>query len=164
VLAQAQHPRDEHPRRRVVGDEDDLLAALLAPDLAEAAEVALDQPRDPLRDPDLRGALRLAELPVGARGVGARVEVGGAAEVVLGLRRVGDLALDAAEPEDAQRAALMAVAEEVELAALVEQVVRVDLARAEPVMPSATDVCSGALSGEGRPHVSCWSARRSGSA
>ena len=133
VLAQAQHPRDEHPHRRVVGDEHDLLAALLAADLAEAAEMALDQPGDPLGDPDLGGALRLAELPVGARGVRARIEVRGPAEVVLGLRRVGDLAPDAAQPEDAQRAALVAVAQEVELAALVEQVVRVDLARADRV-------------------------------
>ena len=62
----------------------------------------------------------LAELPVGTAGVGARVEVGRALEVVLGLRRVGDLAADAREPEDPQRAALVRMAQQVELAALLE--------------------------------------------
>ena len=99
--------------------------------LAEAAEVALDLPGDALGDPDLGRLVGVAELPDGAVGVRARVEARGAAlEVVLGLRRVGDLALDARQPEDAQRAALVRVAEEVELAALEEQVVGVDLARA----------------------------------
>ena len=76
---------------------------------------------------------RLAELPVGAVGVLARVEVGRALEVVLGLGRVGDLAADPREAEDAERVALVRVAEEVELAALEEQVVGVDLARADLV-------------------------------
>ena len=103
-------------------------------DPAEAAEVALDLPRDALGDPDLGGLVGVAELPHGAVGERARVEVVGAAlEVVLGLRRVGDLALDPRQPEDAQRLALVRVAEEVELAALEQQVVRVDLARARRV-------------------------------
>ncbi len=71
----------------------------------------------------------LAELPVGAVGVGAGVEVAGTVEVVLRLRRVGDLALDPRQPEHADRLALVRVAEQVELAALEQQVVRVDLAR-----------------------------------
>src|ERR1044072_317501 len=58
---------------------------------------------------------------------------GTALEVVLGLRRVRDLALDARQPEDPQRVALVRVAEEVELAALEEQVVRVAVARARRV-------------------------------
>ncbi len=48
---------------------------------------------------------------------------------MLGLGGVGDLPADPAEAEDAQRPALVAVPEEVELAALEEQVVGVDLPR-----------------------------------
>ena len=91
--------------------------------------MALDLPRDPVADPHLGGADRVAELPVDAVRVRARVEVGGALEVVLGLGRVADLAADAREPEDADRVALVRAADDVELAALEEQLVRVDLAR-----------------------------------
>ena len=56
--------------------------------------MALNLPGEPLRYEDLGDALLLAKLPVGALGVGARIEVVGALEVVLGLRCVGDLALD----------------------------------------------------------------------
>ena len=75
-------------------------------------------------------ALRLAELPRGAAGVVARVELLArrAAEVVLGLRRVRDLAAHPRQAEDAQRVAVVGAAQEVELPALEEQVVRVDLA------------------------------------
>ena len=96
-------------------------------DRPEAPEVALDLPGDAVGDPDLGGADRVAVLPLGAVGVGARVDVGRAAEVVLGLRGVGHLPAHAREAEDAQRAALVAVAQEVELPALEEQVVGVDL-------------------------------------
>ena len=48
---------------------------------------------------------------------------------MLGLRRVGHLAADAREPEDAHGAALVREADEVELAALEQQLVRVDDAR-----------------------------------
>ena len=72
-------------------DEDDRAVVLVA-HLAEAAEVALDLPGDALGHPHLGGVDRLAELPLGAAGVRARVEVGRALEVVLGLRRVRDLA------------------------------------------------------------------------
>ena len=75
----------------------------------------------------------LAELPVGAVGVRARVEVGRTAEVVLGLGRVGDLAADAREAEHADRLALVGVAEQVELATLEEQVVGIDAPRAHLV-------------------------------
>jgi len=47
---------------------------------------------------------------------------------LLGLGRIGDLVLDAREAEDACVAALVCVADEIELAALEEQVVRIDLA------------------------------------
>ena len=57
----------------------------------------------------------------------------GRLEVVLGLGRVGDLAADPRQPEDADRLALVGVAEQVELAALEQQVVRIDAARADLV-------------------------------
>ena len=69
----------------------------------------------------------------GWRSRAGRILARRAAEVVLGLRRVRDLAADARQAEDAQRAALVGVAEEVELPALEEQVVRVDLAGARLV-------------------------------
>ena len=62
-------------------------------------------------------------------GVVARVELLGAVEVVLGLGRVADLAADARDAEHARVVALVRVADQVELPALVEQVVGVDLAR-----------------------------------
>ena len=201
VLAEAQHPATPSGERWRTSVREDDRAVVVGSDLAEAAEVALDLPGDALGDAQLGGPLRLAELPRGAAGVLARVEIARRAlEVVLGLRRVGDLAADARQAEDAQRAALVRVAQEVELAALEEQVVRVDLAgarlvalhrvvvegdrlvaedrgldlgqalrrargrRREPVMPSATGCCSGGVSGLGRPHESCCSASRSGSA
>ena len=133
VLAETQDPCGELPAIRVARLEDDVPRVLGTgrADLAEAPEVALDLPRDPLGDLDLGRLVGLAELPDGAVGVRARIEARRAAlEVVLGLRRVRDLALDAREPEHAQRVALVRMAQEIELAALVEQVVRVDLARA----------------------------------
>ena len=95
--------------------------------------MAFDLPGDPLGDQHFGHAPLLAELPVGAVGVGARVEVRRAAEVVLGLGRVGDLAADARQAEHADRLALVRVAEQVELAALEQQVVGVDAARAHLV-------------------------------
>ena len=133
VLAEPEHPRDQLAVARVLGEEQAVAAALDRADLAVAAEVALEQPGDPLGDADLRGAGDLAELPGREVRVGARIEVGGAAEVVLGLGRVGDLAADPREAEDAQRLALVGVAEQVELAAAEEQVVGVDRARPELV-------------------------------
>jgi hypothetical protein len=130
VLAEPQDPGGELPLGGVRRGEDDRVGlALGRRDLPEAAEVALDLPGDAPRDPHLRGADRVPELPIGAVGEDARVEVGGALEVVLGLGGVGDLAADARQAEHAQRAALVGVAEHVELSALEEQVVRVDLAR-----------------------------------
>ena len=95
--------------------------------------MTLDLPRDALGDEYFGGAGLVAELPVGALRVGARVEVGRAAEVVLGLRGVGHFAADAREAKDANRLALVGVAEQVELAALEEQVVGVDAAGAHLV-------------------------------
>ena len=100
-------------------------------DLAVGAEVALDVPGDAVGHPDLRGALPVAELPRDAARVLARVEVGGALEVVLGLGGVGDLAADAREAEHAHGVALVGVADEIELAALEQQQVRVDAARGD---------------------------------
>ena len=93
------------------------------------AEVALDVPGDAVGHPDLGRRRRVAELPRDAVGVGARVEVVRALEVVLGLGRVGDLAADARQAEDADVAALVRPADEVELAALEQQLVGVDDAR-----------------------------------
>jgi hypothetical protein len=134
VLAESQHPRRELAAIRVGRLEDDVAAVARRTDLAEVPEVALDLPGDALGDPDLRRVGGVAELPVGAVGVAAWVEALGAPpEVVLGLRGVRDLAPDAREAEDAQRVALVGVAKEVELSALVEQVVGIDLARARLV-------------------------------
>ena len=71
VLAQPQHPRHELARLRELGREDDAgaghaarpgppLAAGLrhGGEVAVLAEVALDEPRDALRDPDLRACRR----------------------------------------------------------------------------------------------------------
>jgi len=49
---------------------------------------------------------------------------------VLGLRRVGDLPPDPRQAENADIVALVGVADEIELAALVEQLVGIDLALA----------------------------------
>jgi hypothetical protein len=123
MLAQPERPRDQQPRRRVVGVE------RAVAQLAVGAELALDVPRDVIGHPDLRRADGVPELPRHAAGELARVEVGRALEVVLGLGRVGDLAADAREAEDAHAVALVRVADEVELPALEQQVVRVDLAQ-----------------------------------
>src|SRR5204862_7079851 len=97
------------------------------------AEVALDEPLDLVREPHARSPDRLAELPRRAVRVDARVEALGRREVVLGLRGIADLAADAREPELAHVVALVRVADEVELAAAEEQVVRIHLARANLV-------------------------------
>ena len=120
VLAQAERPRDHEPRDRVGGAEH------VVAQLAVGAELALDVPRDVIRHPHLGGADGVAELPRGTAGELARIEVGGPLEVVLGLGRVGDLAADPREPEHAHGAALVRVADQVELAALEQQVVGVD--------------------------------------
>src|SRR6202012_56 len=96
---------------------------------AVVGEVALDLPGDAVAEPDLGGADAVTELPLDAIPVGARVEVVGPLEVVLGLRRVPDLAEDAGEAEDADRVTLVRAADHVELAALVQQLIGVDLAR-----------------------------------
>ena len=128
VLLVADRPGEQQPRDRVRRAEH-VAAVVALGELAVAAEVALHVPGDPVGDPDLRRVVRLAQLPRDPVRVAARVEVGGALEVVLGLRGVGDLAADPREPEDPDLAALVAVADEVELAALEQQLVRVDLAQ-----------------------------------
>ena len=95
--------------------------------------MTFDLPGDPLAHEHARDAPLVPELPVGAVGVRARVEVGGPVEVVLGLGRVGDLAADAREPEHAHRLALVRVTEQVELPALEQQVIWIDAARADLV-------------------------------
>ena len=129
MVAEAEHPGDQLARVGVVGDEH---AAVLVGRLeaAVAAEVALDLPCDPAGDPDLGAADRLAVLPGNPVGVGARIEVGGALEVVLGLGCVADLAEDPGEAEDADRVTLVRAADDVELAALEQQLVGVDAAAA----------------------------------
>ena len=128
VVAEPEHPGHEQARVGVLGGEHDRPVGLARRDLAVMAEVALDVPGHAAVDLDLGGAKRVAELPVRAGGIRARIEVAGALEVVLGLGRVGDLAADAREPEHAQRVALVRLADEVELAALEQQRVGVDLA------------------------------------
>ena len=131
VLAEAEDERRELPGVGVGGREDDAVVG------------RLDVPKRPywrstchaMRSDTQTSAVSrgVAELPAGAARVDARVEVGRALEVVLGLRRVGDLAADAVEAEDAHVVALVAAADEVELAVAEEQVVRVHLARVERV-------------------------------
>ena len=95
--------------------------------------MAFDLPGDPLGDEHLGDTALVAELPVGAACVAARVEVGGPVEVVLGLGRIRHLPADAREAEHSDRLALVGVTEQVELASLEEQVVGVDAARAHLV-------------------------------
>ena len=133
VLAPAQDPGDQLARRGVLGLEDDALARRAVglsrrAQLAVGAEVPLDQPGDAVADEDLGRASQLPQLPVGALAVVAAVEVLGRGEVVLGLGRVADLALDAGEAEDAHRVALVRVADQIELAAAEDEVEGVDLA------------------------------------
>ena len=129
---QCSDPGDHLAARGVLGLEDPALAgrAVAAAGIAElavGAEVALHQPGDPVAEEDLRRALDLAQLPLGAAGVVAAVEVLGRREVVLGLGRVGDLAADPREAEDAHRVALVRVSDQIELPAAVDQVVGVHL-------------------------------------
>ena len=132
VGPQTHNPGDEAPRVGVAGQEDRLTALLgplaLRAYLAVAPEVTFDLPGDPLGDLNFGDGALLAELPISAVGVSARIEVGWATEVVLGLGRVGDLAADPRESEDAYVLPLVRVAEQVELAALEEQVVGVHAA------------------------------------
>src|SRR3954447_4626925 len=125
VLAEAERPGHERTRARVVRAEE-LPTAVGLRELPVAAEVPLDLPGDAVGDPHLGGAGRLAELPPDALGVGPRVEVLGALEVVLGLRRIAALPADPGEAEDADRVALVRAADEVELAALEEELVGVE--------------------------------------
>ena len=126
VLAQPEHPGDQLAGVGVGRDEHPVAVVLGRAHLAVAAEVALDLPGDPPADPHLRGAHRVAELPVDPVGVRARVEIGGALEVVLGLGGVADLALDPRQAEHPDRLALVRVADQVELAALEQQLVGID--------------------------------------
>src|SRR5437763_1358558 len=73
VLAQAEHPRDQRARVGVLGLEDH--AAVRLGDGPGVPEVALHEPLDLVRDPHLRAAARLAELPLGPGRVLAVVEV-----------------------------------------------------------------------------------------
>ncbi len=134
VVPPAEDPGDELAAGGVLGLVDraprlaDAVGGSRLPQRSVGAEVALDQPGDPLADEDRGGPLDLAHLPVGAGGVVAAVEVLRRGEVVLGLRGVGDLAPDAREPEDADRLALVRVADQIELPVAEDEVVGVDLA------------------------------------
>ncbi len=133
VLTEAEHPGNDLTGVGVGGDKQPIALVLAGAHLAVAAEMALDLPGDPCADPHLGAADRFAELPVDPVGVRPRIELGGALEVVLGLGRVADLAPDAGQPEDPNRVALMGAPDDVELAALEQQLVRVDLAAPELV-------------------------------
>ena len=117
VLTPVQHPGDHLAARGVLGLEDPALAgrAVAAAGVAEVAvgaEVALDQPCDPVLEEDLRRPLDLAELPLGLASVVAALEVLRRREVVLGLGGVGDLAADPREAEDPDRIALVGAADQ----------------------------------------------------
>ena len=132
ALAELEHPRDDRARVGVLGLEHRSLGGRVVDvggrrQRAGVAVVALDQPVHAPREPDAGRALGLAELPVRPRRVPAMVEVLRPREVVLGLRRVRDLAADPRQAEDARVLALVRVADQIELPALVEQLVRVDL-------------------------------------
>jgi hypothetical protein len=133
VVAPAEQPGDELAGGGELGLEHRALAALAVAvagrlDLAVLAVVALDEPVDPLAEEDPCGPLARAHLPVGTGCVVAAVETAGRAEVVLGLARVGDLALDPREPEDADGIAFVGVADQIELAGAEDEVVGIDLA------------------------------------
>ena len=158
VLAERERPADQQPRQRVVRAVDGAAVVALR-DLAVGGEVALHLPGDQVGDPDLGGADRLAELPRDAVDVLARVEVVRAREVVLGLGGVGDLALDAVQPELALGAAVVVVADEVELPALEGQVVRVHACAARSRRgPSSSTRTRSACGGRSR----CRSSRSAG--
>ena len=74
VLAETHHPRGQHPGVRVRGGEHDVAVVAVRGDRAVAPERALHLPGDAGGDHDLRFADRLAELPVRAVGVVARVK------------------------------------------------------------------------------------------
>ena len=108
VLPKSEHPGDQLPGVRILSDEQQAgIVVFRVAAFPVATEMPLDLPRDPAADPDLRGADRIAELPVDPIGVRARVEIGGTLEVVLGLGRVAHLAADPGEAEDADRLAFM---------------------------------------------------------
>src|SRR6185437_16443787 len=96
-------------------------------------EMALDLPGDTLAQANLSDSVPVPQLPLRTVGIGARVEIGRAAEIVLGLGRVGNLAANPREPEHPDRLALMRVAEQIELTTLKEQVVGVHAPRADLV-------------------------------
>ena len=134
VLPPVQHPGDQLAAGGVVGLEDRALAGRAVGGLRRGGS-RRSAPKSRSTSQAIRSRrkifavpLDLAELPLGAARVVAAVEVLGAAEVVLGLGGVGDLALDPREPEDPDRLALVGVADQIELPAAVDQVVRVNLA------------------------------------
>ena len=133
VLAPVQDPGDHLAARGVLGLEDPALArGSVSParvaELPVAAEVTLDQPRDPVLQEDLRLALDLAELPLRAPGIVPPFEVLRRGEVVLGFGGVGDLAADPREPEDPDGVPLVRLPDQIELPASVDQVEGVHLA------------------------------------
>src|ERR1700678_2545777 len=98
VGAKSKYPRDQAARVGVGGQKDLVsparsLARLLAikrvgigvTDLAVATKVTFDLPGDPPGDQHLGNAPLLTQLPVGAVGIGTRVEVSRPTEIVLGL-------------------------------------------------------------------------------
>ena len=133
IVAPGEHPGEQLARGGELGLEDhppalDAVRLARRAELAVVAEVALDQPGDPLADEDRGGPLDLAHLPVGALRVVAAVEVLGGGEIVFGLGRVGDLGADPREPEDPHLLALVREADQIELAVAKDEVVGIDLA------------------------------------
>ena len=132
VLAPVQHPGHELAARGVLGLEDRSLPGRRRACPRCAARHSRRSRARPTRRCARAGrpwrSLDLPQLPLRAPRVVAAVEVLGRGEVVLGLGRVGDLALDPREAEDADRIALVAMADQIELPAAVDQVEGVHLA------------------------------------
>ena len=89
-------------------------------------EIPLDEPGDPVTKEDLCRAKLLSELPVREVSVVTPLELVGRSEVVFGLGRVPDLALDAGQAKDPNSVPFVGKADQVELTATKYQVVRID--------------------------------------
>src|SRR5579862_7008843 len=75
MFPEPEHPGDQLALVRVLGAEEPVSGPLDRGDLAEAAKMALELPRDALGHTDLGGPDDLAELPWPQQRICARVEV-----------------------------------------------------------------------------------------
>ena len=130
----AQHPRGECADGRVLGDEDTVF------DPADGAVCALHPPGGVAAHLDARLADDVADQPVRAAAQIRDVEVGRRPEVPLAPGCKPDVAFDARDAERAQRIAVEVAADDVPLAAVVVERVRIEcplrvvVARDRPVV------------------------------